>query len=63
MNEVEKFIKQVMQIKDYDLHTEIAGVVMGNKVDLESKQKVSTEEGCVFAEQFNLHYFETSMKT
>lgn len=38
-------------------------VLVGNKVDLEEKRKVSHEEGEAFAKENNLLFFETSALT
>lgn len=40
----------------------IKGVLVGNNCHLESEREVSSEEGKIFAEQFNLLFFETSVK-
>ena len=38
-------------------------IVCGNKCDLETERKVSTEEGKAFANSINASFFETSAKT
>ena len=37
-------------------------VLVGNKIDLEEKRKVSKEEAESYAVQMDLHYFEISVK-
>lgn len=51
LQEVERYAGDNVQI-----------LLVGNKCDLESDRKVSTEEAKEFAEQHSLEYFETSAK-
>ena len=37
-------------------------ILIGNKSDI-SERKVTEEEGKIFSDEFNMHYFETSCKT
>ena len=43
-----------------DAHVNL--VLIGNKVDMESKRAVRTEEGAKLAEEYNIPFFETSAK-
>lgn len=42
---------------------EIVFILVGNKVDLEDKREVTTDEGAKFAEENNLMFIETSAMT
>ncbi|CAK90429.1 unnamed protein product (macronuclear) [Paramecium tetraurelia] len=44
-------------------HESVDIVIVGNKIDLESERQVSADEGKQFAEQYRIHYIETSAKT
>lgn len=51
----------IVQIKDY-LGDQACITLVGNKIDLEHLRKVSTDEGKKLAEEFDLNFFETSVK-
>ena len=42
---------------------DIVLILVGNKIDLESKREVSSDEGEILAQKLKLTYFETSAKT
>ena len=47
-------------IKNQNPGRRISGVVVGNKIDLEQRQAVSSKEGEAFASQIGFEFFETS---
>uniref|UniRef100_A0A7S0VY16 Uncharacterized protein n=1 Tax=Hemiselmis tepida TaxID=464990 RepID=A0A7S0VY16_9CRYP len=51
-------------LKNIDKHTSqpVNKILIGNKMDLASQRKVSTEEGKKLAERLNMAFFETSAK-
>jgi len=51
----------IIQIKEH-LGDEACITLIGNKIDLESRRKISREEGQKFAKDYNLNFFETSSK-
>jgi len=55
-------LKQWLEETRQNANSQIEIVLVGNKVDLKTRQ-VSTEEGKRFAEENKLHFFETSAKT
>lgn len=55
-----KWIDRIKECRDISQHPII---INGNKVDLEDKRVVSTEEAKKFADDYGLPYFETSALT
>ena len=55
--------KWISLIKNYKDISQFPIVIVGNKIDLEDKRKVSTEEGRKFALSHNLLFLETSALT
>ena len=49
--------KQIERVRRCD---DIPMVLVANKIDLESKREVTTEEGQALAQEFDCPYFETS---
>mmetsp|Transcript_9219 Transcript_9219/g.34068 ORF Transcript_9219/g.34068 Transcript_9219/m.34068 type:complete len:176 (-) Transcript_9219:1223-1750(-) len=60
LNEVTKFSKKIYQIKETD---SFPIILCGNKCDLDSKRKVSTENGQKFADDNGFAFIETSAKS
>jgi len=58
--EVARYIEQIQRFKGVE---HFAGVLIGNKSDLETERQVSFEEGQQLAERFELAFFETSGKS
>ena len=56
---VENWINQIQE----EVSEKVCIVLVGNKIDLEDKRLVSTEEGKKMAEEFGLMFFECSCKT
>ena len=56
---VENWINQIKE----EVSDKVCIILVGNKIDLEQKRVVSTEEGKKMAEQFDLMFFECSCKT
>jgi len=54
------FREQILRVKDDE---NIPFLLVGNKSDLESNRKVSKEEACQKAAEWNVPYVETSAKT
>jgi Ras-related protein Rab-6A len=54
-----KWIQEVLQVKN----SEAVFVLIGNKIDLEDKRQISSEEGKKFAEENNYIFQEVSAKT
>ena len=54
-----KWIQEVLQVKN----SEAVFVLIGNKIDLEDKRQISSEEGKKFAEENNFIFQEVSAKT
>ena len=50
-------VKECKSISDFPF------IIIANKIDLEDKRKVATDEGKKFAAENHLPYFETSAKT
>lgn len=62
--QVEIFYKDVLQHNDCGIDGGVPPIVIvGNKVDLEDRRKVSTREGADLAKQLGCHFFEASAKT
>lgn len=57
---LEEYREAILNVKDSDYYPL---VVIGNKSDLESERKVSTQEGQALAKQFDCPFFETSAKS
>lgn len=57
----EKMEEWVNEVRD-KASQDVSIVVVGNKIDLESERKVSTDEGREFAERMGLPFFEISAK-
>ncbi|MBZ3875950.1 Ras-related protein Rap-2a [Sciurus carolinensis] len=51
---------QIMRMKRYE---KVPVILVGNKVDLESEQEVSSIEGRAFAEEWGCPFMETSAKS
>ena len=49
------------QIKD-QVSSRVSVVLVGNKIDLENKREVKTEEGQQLGNEFNYQFFETTAK-
>ena len=56
---VSKWIKQIKE----DASEKVVIILVGNKIDLEHKRAIPTEEGEKIAEEFGLIFFECSAKT
>ena len=56
---VSKWIKQIKE----DASEKVVIILVGNKIDLEHKRVIPTEEGEKIAEDFGLIFFECSAKT
>ena len=56
---VSKWIKQIKE----DASEKVVIILVGNKIDLEHKRAIPTEEGEKIAEDFGLIFFECSAKT
>ena len=56
---VSKWIKQIKE----DASEKVVIILIGNKIDLEHKRAIPTEEGEKIAEDFGLIFFECSAKT
>lgn len=52
--------EEILRIKDHD---KVPMVLVGNKIDLNEKRQVATEEGRELAKHFNIPFYETSAKT
>ena len=59
-DDLNKWIDRIKECRDISQHPII---IIGNKVDLEDKREVSTEEAQKFADDYGLPYFETSALT
>ena len=55
--EIRTFYQQVQRVKDEEVPV---GILIGNKIDLESEREVSTEEGENLGIELNLPFLETS---
>jgi len=55
-------VTQIARVRDVDNCTNIPVVVFGNKSDLETHRKVSTEEGAAFAASIGARFLEGSAK-
>ena len=63
---ISRFISAICETLNCEAH-EISSkypvLIVGNKIDLESKRTVTTEEGKQFADSINAMFIETSVKT
>ena len=59
--QVDTFIKQVFRAGRPETNSSI--IIVGNKVDLQDKRQVSTEQGAQLVSTYGLAFFETSAKT
>ena len=57
--EVYKFHKQILRVKDRD---EFPMILVGNKADLEHQRTISTDEGIELSRQLSIKYIEASAK-
>eukprot|EP01126_Amoeba_proteus_P011752 TRINITY_DN147_c0_g1_i6.p2 TRINITY_DN147_c0_g1~~TRINITY_DN147_c0_g1_i6.p2 ORF type:complete len:110 (-),score=24.37 TRINITY_DN147_c0_g1_i6:86-415(-) len=58
-NNVQKWLQEIERYACENVHK----LLVGNKCDLASERKVSTEDAKDFADQLNLTFLETSAKT
>ena len=56
---VEKWIEDARALREDD----VLLILVGNKLDLEDRRQVTTEEAQAYADKMNLMFFETSSKT
>lgn len=61
LNATEELREQVLRVKNDD--KSVPFLLVGNKIDLESRRQVSEEMGRERANQWNVSYYETSAKT
>ena len=54
----EQFVKELREKSDKDVYM----ILVGNKIDLEEKRKVSKEEGKKLADKLKIGFFEVSAK-
>lgn len=59
-NEIHNFHKQILRVKDRD---EFPMILVGNKCDLETQRRVSTEQAQARAKELGVAYIETSAKS
>ena len=59
-DELARYFEQIQRVKDVEY---FPGVLIGNKIDLETERQVSFEEGQQLAERLELAFFETSAKS
>jgi len=59
-DELARYFEQIQRVKDVEY---FPGVLIGNKIDLETERQVSLEEGQQLAERLELAFFETSAKS
>jgi Ras-related protein Rab-1A len=57
-NNVQKWLQEIDRYACENVHR----LLVGNKADLQSERKVSTEDGKEFADSLNLEFLETSAK-
>ncbi|ELP92986.1 hypothetical protein EIN_051510 [Entamoeba invadens IP1] len=60
---LEHFRQQIYSVKDADYSEQFPAVLCGNKCDLESAREVKTESGLNLAQEWNIHFFESSAKS
>ncbi|ELP86012.1 hypothetical protein EIN_234690 [Entamoeba invadens IP1] len=61
-NEVKHHIETIYRIMDKDVNEHIPIVLCGNKCDLECNRIVTTKDGKILAEEFNIFFYEVSAK-
>ena len=59
-DELARYVEQIQRAKEVEY---FPGVLIGNKIDLETERQVSFEEGQQLAERLELAFFETSAKS
>ena len=60
---LEKIEFWLEEIKSYNKIEELCIYLVGNKIDLNDKREITTEEGQKYAEDHNINYYEVSAKT
>lgn len=58
---IDTYIQQILEVKDGKKDTSI--ILVGNKIDLNERREVSTEDGQLKAEKYNIPFIESSAKT
>ena len=61
--EAENYRLLILRVKDVDASALPPLILVGNKVDLASERKVSTQEGVDLSSQWGVDFFEVSAKT
>eukprot|EP01119_Soliformovum_irregulare_P020935 TRINITY_DN6855_c0_g1_i2.p1 TRINITY_DN6855_c0_g1~~TRINITY_DN6855_c0_g1_i2.p1 ORF type:complete len:450 (+),score=152.56 TRINITY_DN6855_c0_g1_i2:274-1623(+) len=62
-NNVNKYWKKLMEVKDREITDTVPFVLVGNKIDMETSRQVTTSEGQEMAKRFKCPFMETSAKT
>jgi len=45
---------------NFNIRAHVTKIIVGNQCDLDKQRKISTREGQLLAERFNMHFIETS---